>query len=776
MSDPSGRIIDYPITANFREGMNMLEYFISTHGARKGLADTALRTAKSGYLTRRLVDVAQDLIITQHDCGTDRGVLIEALTQDGKVMISLSERIYGRTSLHDVEHPETGDLIVKSGECITDEKARTIEKAGIGSVWVRSPLSCALRHGICQVCYGMDLSTRKEVPIGEAVGVVAAQSIGEPGTQLTMRTFHTGGVRLTGEDITQGLPRIEQLFEVRRPKKVAFLAGVDGRVTEIRVMEGKRKVIISAENPAGDGEEKVTYNIPINQNLLVKEGDSVLRSDKLTEGNIDPQQLLEVEGIEAVQRALVDEIQEVYRSQGVSISNKHIEVILRKVAPVNRVKIHEEGDTSFVAGDLVWTDDIDAETAGITKENERNIDEAVRIFSGMILKDVTAQKMNEVVLKFLNKPLDEEAVRTILRPGMMISSALLADAEGKTFNLIVGEAAFRKQLEGLELITPFQSGDGKEISSGTKLTLGQLAIVTSNDPSPLLVRDDALLEKLADAAYIAEDIVADGEVVAKADRVFTAEDAAACRERDVKSVFVWHSVERINVLDILEESLKEKWGKPLSSAIDNEGNAIADIPQLVDASVIKGILEGRIGAVEIEDSIFSRDRFLRDLLSAKVYGKILLEPVHDGRGNLLADAGQEVNQAIIEKLSASREPSDALGRGVRELVVRPMGGQKKDEKKIIQRVTFVRKLREGPKVKPFVHGITKAALATDSFLSAASFQQTAQVLAGAAVKGEIDPLEGLKENVIIGHLIPAGTGVERFQEIRSEHLRQQAEE
>ena len=767
MSDPSGRIIDYPITANFREGMNMLEYFISTHGARKGLADTALRTAKSGYLTRRLVDVAQDLIITQHDCGTNQGVLIRPLTQDGKVMIPLSERIYGRTSLHDIEHPETGEMIVASGECITDEKARIIEKSGIEEVWVRSPLSCALRHGICQVCYGMDLATRKEVPMGEAVGVVAAQSIGEPGTQLTMRTFHTGGVRLTGEDITQGLPRIEQLFEVRRPKKVAFLAGVDGRVTEVRVMEGKRKVIITAENPTGDGEEKITYNIPINQNLLVNEGDSVLKSDKLTEGNFDPQQLLEVEGIEAVQRALVDEIQEVYRSQGVSISNKHIEVILRKVAPVNRVKINEEGDTSFVAGDLVWTDDIDAETAEIARENERNIDEAVRIFSGITLKDVSSQKMNEAVLQHLGKPLDEEAVRTILRPGMLISSAVLTDTEGQQFNLVVGEAAFRKQLEGLELIEAFESADGRRIEAGTRLTLGQLAIVTSNDPTPLLVRDEALLEKLVDTAYIAEDIVAEGEPVAKADRVFTLEDAAVCRERGVKNVLVWHSVERINLFDILEESLKEKWGKSLSRAIDSEGNAIPDLPQLVDDRVIKGILEGRIGAVEIEGVVFSRDHFLRELLSARVYGKILLDPVVDARGNVLAEAGQEVNQTIIEKLSGNAGPMDAVGNGIRELVVRPMGGHRKEEKKIIQRVTFVRKLREGPKVKPFVHGITKAALATDSFLSAASFQQTAQVLAGAAVKGDVDPLEGLKENVIIGHLIPAGTGVERIQGLRT---------
>ena len=761
MSDPSGRIIDYPITANFREGMNMLEYFISTHGARKGLADTALRTAKSGYLTRRLVDVAQDLIITDHDCGTDRGICIEPLKQDGKVMISLSERIYGRTALKDIVDPATGETIVTAGECISLKKAEIVERSGIESVDVRSPLTCGLRHGICQVCYGMDLATRKEVPIGEAVGVVAAQSIGEPGTQLTMRTFHTGGVRLTGEDITQGLPRIEQLFEVRRPKKVAYLAGVDGRVSEIRVMEGKRKVIIASSSE--DSDEKTAYNIPISQNLLIKEGDEVQKSDRITEGNVDPQQLLEVEGIEAVQRALVDEIQEVYRSQGVSINNKHIEVILRKVAPVNRMKITEEGDTSFVAGDLVWTDDIDEETVQIGMENEHNIAEAVRIFSGRVLREVVSSQRSESVSRLIGEPLDEEGIRTLLRPGLMISSVVIEDDEGRDVTLIVGEAAFRKQMEGTDLINPFTSSEGKEVPAGTRLTLGQLGIITADDPTPLLARDGEILEKLAEVAYLAEDVVVEGETVAKADRLFTAKDADSCRELNVPSVTVWHSVERINIPDKLEESLKDRWGKPLTQAIDREGNALHHIPQLVDASIIKGVLDGNISAIEIDGAIFSRDRFLRDLLSAKIYGKVILEAVVDRKGTAIVDAGTEVNQTIVDVLAECPD--------LQELVVRPMGGPRKDEKKIIQRVTFVRKLREGPKVKPFVHGITKAALATDSFLSAASFQQTAQVLAGAAVKGELDPLEGLKENVIIGHLIPAGTGTEHFKSVRIEAKR-----
>ncbi|MDR0765255.1 MAG: DNA-directed RNA polymerase subunit beta', partial [Synergistaceae bacterium] len=267
MADPSGKIIDYPIDANFRDGLNMLEYFISTHGARKGLADTALRTAKSGYLTRRLVDVAQDLIITEEDCGTDKGIEVRPLTAEEKVIISLSERITGRMLLRDVTHPETGEILASAGGEISSKTAAEIENLGIKSVWVRSPLTCGLRHGICRTCYGRDLATRKKIAIGEAGGVVAAQSIGEPGTQLTMRTFHTGGVRqFTGEDITQGLPRIEQLFEVRRPKKVAMLAERDGVIVEIRESEGKHKIIVEVGGSDGS-EEKVNWNVPAAQSL-----------------------------------------------------------------------------------------------------------------------------------------------------------------------------------------------------------------------------------------------------------------------------------------------------------------------------------------------------------------------------------------------------------------------------------------------------------------------------------------------------------------------------
>ena len=432
MADPTGKTIDYPITANFREGMNMLEYFISTHGARKGLADTALRTAKSGYLTRRLVDVSQDLIITEHDCGTDKGICIHPLLSEGKVMISIADRIAGRTSLHDIE--KDGELFVKAGDIITEAVAKRIDAAGIDEVWVRSPLACALKKGICQKCYGHDLSSRKLVPIGEAVGVVAAQSIGEPGTQLTMRTFHTGGVR-SADDITQGLPRIEQLFEVRRPRKVCILAGLDGHIKEI-ITEGKRKVIV--EDDEGN---TIVHAIPSGQEIKegLEEGMPVEKLTHLTEGSVDPQQLLEVSGIEAVQRMLVDEIQNVYNSQSVTINNKHIEVILRKVAPLNKVRVIEEGDTSFVAGDMIWEDDAAKTERQIQQDNERRIASAVKAFGGDIL--LYTDKPDENIDGLVGQPITEDAVQTILTPGSPVKT-LTIQHDSQEIDVILGKSAF----------------------------------------------------------------------------------------------------------------------------------------------------------------------------------------------------------------------------------------------------------------------------------------------------------------------------------------------
>ena len=795
MADPTGKTIDYPITANFREGMNMLEYFISTHGARKGLADTALRTAKSGYLTRRLVDVSQDLIITEHDCGTDKGVCIHPLLSEGKVMIGIAERIAGRTSLHDIEHD--GEIIVKSGDIITEALAKKIEAAGIDEVWVRSPLACALKKGVCQKCYGHDLSSRKLVPIGEAVGVVAAQSIGEPGTQLTMRTFHTGGVR-SAEDITQGLPRIEQLFEVRRPRKVCILAGLDGHIKEI-ITEGKRKVIV--EDDEGN---TMTHAIPSGQEIKegVEVGMEVNRLTPLTEGSVDPQQLLEVEGINAVQRMLVDEIQYVYHSQGVSINNKHIEVILRKVAPLNKVRVIEEGDTSFVAGDMVWEDEVEKVIQDIQDDNEQRISRAVQAFAGDVLK--SADKTEEGLEDVIGLPLTEETLRRILTPGVAVKT-LTVEHEGQEVDIVIGKTAFRKRMDGLRLVRDVKTDKKGKIKKGTKLGRDDLKRITSGGPVIVRVRDREMLDRMVNSRWIAEDIMVGSRRISKHDEFLTPKVAADIAQSGIRDITVWSGVEHINSAEALKKYLMDK--DLLDREIYEDGESTG---RYVDEAALEALANGTIEQLEVEDGdttrIIDRAEMLNRMLNLRLKNKILVKAIlpelpedeqPEPEPEIEEAAAPEPEQELADNNAESgdidgidsgaetaetEEPEEEpekfygglelKGRIIDELAeMNPTDIYIRADKAriedchLIRDYTFVQKMRELPECKPFIHGITKAALATDSFLSAASFQQTAQVLAGAAVKGELDPLHGLKENVIIGHLIPAGTGAEAFRGI-----------
>jgi DNA-directed RNA polymerase subunit beta' len=431
MTDPSGRIIDFPIKSSFREGLSVMEYFISTHGARKGLADTALRTSDAGYLTRRLIDVAQDLIILEKDCGTEEGIWISEKEERG-LLASLGERLIGRLAAVDIADPGTGEIIVSRNEEIDEEKAKRITEAGINQVYVRSPLSCHSRRGICQFCYGRDLARRGLVEIGTAVGIIAAQSIGEPGTQLTLRTFHTGGV--VGADITSGLPRVEELFEARVPKGLAVLSEIDGIAevietqdvrkitvtssesyldeyvlpsgTELLVSNGdwvdagtklaasessltekparSRRPAVVAENPViarvsgniiiEDGHlyikyeevEEREYIIPSGSHIRVKSGDRVKAGDQLVGGAVDPQDILRIMGREAVQQYLIEEVQKVYRSQGVNINDKHIEIAIRQM--LRRVRVESPGDTELLSGDLVDRFEYEAINAKVLAE------------------------------------------------------------------------------------------------------------------------------------------------------------------------------------------------------------------------------------------------------------------------------------------------------------------------------------------------------------------------------------------------------------------------
>ncbi|MFP4286488.1 MAG: DNA-directed RNA polymerase subunit beta' [Candidatus Izemoplasmataceae bacterium] len=362
MSNPSGKTIELPIKAAFREGLTMSEFFISTHGARKGSTDTALKTADSGYLTRRLVDVSQDLVITEEDCHTDRGIIVKAIVDsDNRMIEPLLDRLIGRYSQQTVSHPETGEIIIHKDTYITEALARQIINAGIDEVKIRTVLTCNGKEGICKKCYGQNLATGEQVEVGESVGIIAAQSIGEPGTQLTMRTFHTGGV--AGADITQGLPRIQELFEARTPKGKSIISEIDGTISDIEQINERYKVSVK-----GDFDIH-TYETNSGVTLLVKEGDEVVAGQQITEGSIDPKQLLKATDAETVQEYILKEVQKVYRAQSVEISDKHIEIIVHQM--MRKLNIIIEGDTELLPGAQVSIKEFKAANLEAIKAKKR---------------------------------------------------------------------------------------------------------------------------------------------------------------------------------------------------------------------------------------------------------------------------------------------------------------------------------------------------------------------------------------------------------------------
>lgn len=344
MASPSGKIIELPIRASFREGLGVLEYFISTHGARKGNADTALKTADSGYLTRRLVDVSQDVIVRQEDCGTKEGYEVSEIKEGNEVIEPLSERLAGRYSAQDIIHPETGEVLVHANDYIEHDMAEKIEKAGVKKVKIRSVFTCNSKIGVCAKCYGMNMATAQKINIGEAVGIIAAQSIGEPGTQLTMRTFHTGGVA-AGADITQGLPRVEELFEARKPKGLAIVSDCAGKV-RLEETKKKRTVIVTS-----DSGEEFNYEIPFGSRIKVQNGDVIEAGDEITEGSVNPHDIIRIKGVKGVKNYLLSEVQKVYRLQGVDINDKHLEVVVRQMT--RKIKVEETGDTDLLPGTMM---------------------------------------------------------------------------------------------------------------------------------------------------------------------------------------------------------------------------------------------------------------------------------------------------------------------------------------------------------------------------------------------------------------------------------------
>jgi DNA-directed RNA polymerase subunit beta' len=426
MANTAGKTIEIPIKSNFREGLSVLEYFIASRGARKGLTDTALRTADSGYLTRRLVDVAQNIIIRQKDCGTTEGIEVSEIVEKGVVVDTFGNRIRGRYPLEDICDPETGELLISRNTLMMDDDAKMLEAHGIHSVRIRTVLGCKARSGVCAHCYGMNLATSEEVNMGEAVGIIAAQSIGEPGTQLTMRTFHTGGV--AGDDITQGLPRVEELFEARKPKKMGQLAEISGKVS---IDDSHRTAYRPVTITADDGEVK-QYQIPYNMGLRVADGDRVQRGDRLTDGSLSPHDVLRISGLEAVQNYLIQEVQAVYRQQGVDINDKHIEIIVRQM--MRKVKVEDAGDTDLLTGGVVDVFEYEDANAAIQKRidaGEENLQLATR---SLMLMGIT--KASLATESFLSAASFQETTKVLTDAAI---KGKIDPLEGLKENVIIGK-------------------------------------------------------------------------------------------------------------------------------------------------------------------------------------------------------------------------------------------------------------------------------------------------------------------------------------------------
>jgi DNA-directed RNA polymerase subunit beta' len=544
MADPSGRIIDLPIRSNLREGMSVLEYFISSHGARKGLADTALRTADSGYLTRRLVDVAQDVITREDDCGTDLGTWITR-EESTEIPEPFGDRLVGRMAAIDVVEEKSGDVIVARNDEINEAAIERIEAAGLDRINVRSPLTCAARHGVCRMCYGRNLATGQLVELGQAVGIIAAQSIGEPGTQLTMRTFHTGGV--AGEDITQGLPRVEELFEARIPKGQATMTEIDGtvevaragvdqpitvRVThreayvtpikltpqhEVLVANGDEVTenqllarlaegdeVIEVHAPAGGRVTKKgstltlhsedvdtrEYAVPHSARLRVETGDEVLAGDPLTEGSLNPKDLLQIKGVDTVQRFLVAEVQKVYRSQGVTIADKHIEIIVRQM--LRKVTVDAAGDTDLLPSELIDRFEF--------------------------------EEVNNRILAEGGEPATAQTVLLGVTKASLNTSSFLAAASFQETTRVLTEAAIngaKDHLIGLKENVII----GKLIPAGTGAEARALAAARAKELSP--EEAEALREREAAMTFLTGDADTDADGVVEADEAEAAAEEAA---------------------------------------------------------------------------------------------------------------------------------------------------------------------------------------------------------------------------------------------------------
>ncbi len=765
MADTTGRIIEFPIKASFREGLSVLEYFYSTHGARKGLADTALRTAKSGYLTRRLVDVSQDLIVREEDCGTKEGIVVTDLMNDGVVVEKLKDRIIGRISLERIVDPDTGEVIVDINEEITPEKAERIEEIGIKEIKIRSVLTCETKYGVCAKCYGRDLATGKLVNVGEAVGIIAAQSIGEPGTQLTLRTFHTGGVRRAEGDITYGLPQVEQLFEARRPPNQAILADVGGEVVDIKEDEKKAKIYIKAK----DGIH--TYVVPremINR-IIVKIGDEVSAGDYLTKGDASPKDILRIKGVRPVQEYLLSKIQSIYRSQGVVINDKHIEIIIRQIARLNKIYIREAGDTELLSGELVYTTDFENENKKISTKNKQIERANIELLKGNIVKQrIVESTEGGKILAETGMEIDDALAERIISSD--VKTLYLEDKSKFPFIVYKGNSLFIKEVSGSTLDKPIildfgsQDDETKKVvlEHGTLLTSEILEDIVDNEIQSLVLIDEKMIEKLS-GFTLAEDLVdfETGELLGKAGERITQDIIENIKLSNIPIVKVWEGVETISLKDNLIRMLREELlGTPLGGPVEIPGNGkvLGAAGKQITRNMIREFVLNGVEEVPLSDGrFFSIEGRALEFLYKDVVGKTAVQDIVDtNTGEILVKA-----QDIVKKEDAERMVKAKIDF-IRLKTTRTKIGTRM----IRRRVGYIRNKLAPAEGRPIVQGITKASLLTDSFLSSASFQRTTHVLTDAAIKGKVDYLLGLKENVIIGKVIPAGTGLRKYQKLR----------
>ena len=495
MADTSGRTIEIPIKANFREGLSVLEYFISSRGARKGMADTALRTADSGYLTRRLVDVSQEVIIREDDCGTTDGILVAEIEEHGQVIETFAERIHGRYPAEDLVDPATGEVLFTRDTMLRKENAEVLEAHGIHEVKIRSVLTCRARSGVCAKCYGINLAIGEPVGAGEAVGIIAAQSIGEPGTQLTMRTFHTGGV--AGGDITQGLPRVEELFEARKPKKMAQLAEIGGRVS---IEETKRNVMCNVTITANDG-EVVTYALPYSAGLRVKDGDMVEKGFQLTEGALSPHEVLRIRGLSACHNYLIREVQKVYRQQGVDTNDKHIEVIIRQM--MRKVRVEEAGDSELLSGSTIdIVEFLDAEAAVQARINageknemgeELRLPTCTRLLMGITKASLATESfLSAASFQETTKVLTEAAIKGKvdhllgLKENVIIGKLIPAGSgltQYRKFDTFDEEGNLTSQKSGAIVADALEDEGEAEIAEETELELEETGVLELESPA-----------------------------------------------------------------------------------------------------------------------------------------------------------------------------------------------------------------------------------------------------------------------------------------------------